>query len=174
MPALTAKTGVEYRPVLHERNTGRRVGASVSRRGDTGRVAEAGAGVGAGNAAALFASVVASRVEGGRAGIVRPTVRRELMRAAGLAGLRAFDATLIIALVQDRARRGESLAGVAADPRLAVVGGVGGVGGVQRRQWRLGGAGRAGRLAGYGATAVMTVGLAAVLFSGVVGWLAGA
>ncbi len=167
MPSLTTKTGVEYRPVLHERNTGRRVGASVSARGDIGRapVRETGAGDRSGNAAALFASVVASRVEGGRAGIVRPTVRRDLMRAAGLAGLRAFDATLIIALVQDRARRGESLAGVAADPRLAVVGDA------KPRGWRVG---RAGRLAGYGVTAVVTVGLAAVLFSGVVGWLAGA
>lgn len=173
MAALTAKTGVEYRPVLHERNTGRRVGASVSARSDIGRATEPEIGAGsaaaqnaaAQNAAALFASVVASRVEGGRAGIVRPAVRRDLMRAAGLAGLRAFDATLIIALVQDRARRGESLAGVAADPRLAVVGGV------RRKAWRVG---RPGRLAGYGMTAVVTVGLAAVLFSGVVGWLAGA
>jgi hypothetical protein len=59
----------------------------------------------------LFAARVAGAVEGGRAGIIRPENRDRLMRIARLLGLRAFDASLVIAMVQDTARRGEAIQG---------------------------------------------------------------
>ena len=53
-----------------------------------------------------FAGRVANALEG----VVLPPERREeLLRFARLAGLREFDASLVIAVMQDRARRGESI-----------------------------------------------------------------
>ncbi len=46
-------------------------------------------------------------IEGGRAAIIRPEVRRRLLQTAERLGVRPFDANLVIAVVQDRARRGE-------------------------------------------------------------------
>lgn len=43
-----------------------------------------------------------------------PERRQRIMRTAHLLGVRPFDASLIIAIVQDRARRGEGLAEAAA------------------------------------------------------------
>lgn len=57
----------------------------------------------------MFAQEVASRLEGGRAALLRPADRRELVEVAGRLGVRAFDANLVIALVQDAARRGEDV-----------------------------------------------------------------
>jgi hypothetical protein len=57
----------------------------------------------------MFAQEVASRLEGGRAALLRPADRRELVEVAGKLGVRAFDANLVIALVQDAARRGEDV-----------------------------------------------------------------
>lgn len=51
---------------------------------------------------------VARAIEGGRAAILRPERRRALISRAKVMGLREFDANLIIAVVQDAARRGES------------------------------------------------------------------
>jgi hypothetical protein len=45
--------------------------------------------------------------------------RRRILALANKLGIRAFDANLIVALVQDRARRGESMASVA--PTLALL-----------------------------------------------------
>lgn len=53
-----------------------------------------------------FAVRVASSIEGGKAGIMRPEVRTRLLTQAGHLGLRPFDANLIIAIVQDSARTG--------------------------------------------------------------------
>ena len=48
-----------------------------------------------------------------------PERRQRVMRTARLLGVRPFDANLVIAMVQDRARRGEGLAEVA--PTLTLV-----------------------------------------------------
>lgn len=56
----------------------------------------------------------AREIEGGRAAIIRPEVRRRLLQTAERLGVRPFDANLVIAVVQDRARRGEDPAGAEA------------------------------------------------------------
>lgn len=56
----------------------------------------------------LFASRVAKSLEGGRAACLPPEKRQRLVAAAIDEGLRPFDANLIIAIVQDGARRGEA------------------------------------------------------------------
>ena len=67
-----------------------------------------------------FAARVASQIEGGRAGVLRPERRERLLRLAQNLGIRPFDAALIIAMVQDAARRGETTPGHAPlSPQLA-------------------------------------------------------
>ena len=51
--------------------------------------------------------------------MLTPQRRQQVLRTARLLGVRSFDANLIIAIVQDRARRGEPLAAVA--PAIAMV-----------------------------------------------------
>ncbi len=68
----------------------------------------------------IFATRVASALEGGRTGLLRPERRRELVVKADELGLRAFDANLVIAIVQDAAREGRSLS-PAAQQRLTLV-----------------------------------------------------
>lgn len=46
-------------------------------------------------------------MEGGKAALLRPERRRELFHRAEDMGLRPFDANLVIAIVQEAARRGE-------------------------------------------------------------------
>lgn len=55
----------------------------------------------------IFALRVSNALDGGRAAILTPLKRRELVAAAVGEGMRAFDANLVIAIVQDAARRGE-------------------------------------------------------------------
>jgi hypothetical protein len=64
----------------------------------------------------LFAMQVSQSLEGGRAALLRPDSRRKLVNLATSAGLRPFDANLLIAIVQDSARRGEP---TLSDPALA-------------------------------------------------------
>lgn len=52
----------------------------------------------------MTARMAADAIEGGRAAIIRPEVRRRLVAAAVGMGLRPFDANLVIAIVQDDAR----------------------------------------------------------------------
>lgn len=102
--------------------SGRRVSYRANGSGypDTGRRIERGddralsvGTLAAGDPRWVFAARVASQLEGGRAGVLRPERRERLMRTAKMLGLRAFDASLVIALVQDSARRGEMPAGYA-------------------------------------------------------------
>jgi hypothetical protein len=58
----------------------------------------------------IFANSVAEKLEGGKAAILRTDSREALQKSALSLGLRAFDANLIIAIVQDAARRGEIIA----------------------------------------------------------------
>lgn len=73
----------------------------------------------------IFALRVAGALEGGKAALLTPPKRRELVAAAVVNGLREFDANLIIAVVQDSARRGElgdtAKAARAMAPSLAMV-----------------------------------------------------
>lgn len=62
----------------------------------------------AGDARAIFAVRVAELLEGGRAAMLTPENRRRLVDLGERIGLRAFDANLVIAIVQDGARRGET------------------------------------------------------------------
>lgn len=61
----------------------------------------------------ILALTTAQALEGGRAAILRPDRRRLLVSAAGRLGLRPFEANLVIAIVQDGARRGVSPADTA-------------------------------------------------------------
>lgn len=74
--------------------------------------------VGPDDARWLLAQDAQRQMEGGRAAIIRPEVRRRLVSSAKGAGLRPFDANLVIAIAQDAARRGEQVG-----PSLALVGG---------------------------------------------------
>jgi len=56
----------------------------------------------------VFALRVAERLEGGRAAILTPETRGRLMSLSERMGLAPFDASLVIAIVQDAARRGET------------------------------------------------------------------
>lgn len=55
----------------------------------------------------VMALDVWNTIEGGRAAMITPSKRRELIAAGVARGLREFDANLVIAIVQDAARRGE-------------------------------------------------------------------
>jgi len=52
-------------------------------------------------------ALVTRRIRGDRTAILAPNDRAELLAAADSLGLRPFDAALLIAVVQDRVRRGE-------------------------------------------------------------------
>lgn len=55
----------------------------------------------------IFAQAVEDCMQGGRSAIITPVDRDELLARAKQLGLRPFDAHLLIATVQDAARRGE-------------------------------------------------------------------
>lgn len=70
----------------------------------------------------IMAQRVAECLDGGRAGILVPERRRALIGTAERLGLRRFDANLIIAIVQDRFRRGLlGASGAAMDDRLELI-----------------------------------------------------
>lgn len=106
----------------------------------------------------VFAGIVASRLQGGRAAILPGDARERLLDAAKRFGLRPFDATLIIALVQDSARRGAPLD---RDAQALLAGG----------PWsstdRAGGADRRVRFA----VAFATGAIAVALFGALVAWV---
>lgn len=60
------------------------------------------------DARALLGEATAAALDGGRAAILSPERRRRLVAMGERLGVRAFDANLVIAVVQDRVRRGES------------------------------------------------------------------
>lgn len=70
----------------------------------------------------IFALDVAGQLQGGRAALLAPERRRQLVARAVRAGLRSFDANLVIAVVQEAARRGECVTSDAFGGRLAVIG----------------------------------------------------
>lgn len=72
----------------------------------------------------VLAVRVAEAIEGGRAAILTPERRQRINRLAIKMGLREFDASLVMAIVQDAARTGELERGglnEAVEQRLAMV-----------------------------------------------------
>ena len=63
----------------------------------------------------VMAARVAESLQGGRAAVLRPEKRMNLLRLATRLGIRPFDANLIIAIVQDSARRGETMVEIEAE-----------------------------------------------------------
>jgi hypothetical protein len=55
----------------------------------------------------ILTARVSELIQGGRAAILTPEHRARAVRIARMLGVRDFDAHLVIAVVQDRARRGE-------------------------------------------------------------------
>lgn len=56
----------------------------------------------------ILALKVIGSLEGGRAAILRPELRRRLVSEGAKLGLRPFDTQLVIAIAQDAARRGDA------------------------------------------------------------------
>lgn len=75
----------------------------------------------------LLAVKTSSLIEGGKAGLLTPARRREVLNLAGQLRLRPFDANLVIAIVQDAARAGEGALSAGVRSRLTLVGGVEGL-----------------------------------------------
>ncbi len=73
------------------------------------------------DARAILAARVRDSLEGGRAAILRPERRATLIDLSARLGLRPFDASLIIAIVQDGARHGEAPTEAATAGRLRLV-----------------------------------------------------
>lgn len=69
----------------------------------------------------VFAQQVREALEGGRAAILRPDRRRDLVAAGVRQGLRPFDANLVIAIVQDQARETDAAVDAALPPGLRMV-----------------------------------------------------
>jgi hypothetical protein len=78
------------------------------------------AGLVASDARWVLATTVAGEIQGGRAAVVTPASRDRILATARRLGLRAFDASLVIAIVQDGARRGETL-GEDVEGRLTMI-----------------------------------------------------
>lgn len=79
------------------------------------------AGLSSHDARRIIAARTAELLEGGRAAILPPERRATLVDLAGRLGLRPFDASLIIAIVQDGARRGVSVEDTDTTDRLRLV-----------------------------------------------------
>ncbi len=103
---------------------------------------------------AVFAARVARALDGGHAAILRPERRRELVAAGVDLGMREFDTHLVIAVVQDAARRGEDSQAPGVQSRVSLVG---------RPESRASPATLAG----------IAMGLAAVLTAALIAWLLG-
>lgn len=69
----------------------------------------------------MLAVRAAHALDGGRAAILTPARRTELESLAKLIGLRAFDASLVIAIVQDAARAGRPPLNEDVERRLMLV-----------------------------------------------------
>jgi hypothetical protein len=69
----------------------------------------------------IFSQETARRLEGDRQAILRPQRRRDLHALATQAGLRPFDANLVIAIVQDAARNETGPLSPAVSSRLSLV-----------------------------------------------------
>lgn len=73
------------------------------------------------DARVIFAEEVGAQLQGGMVALLTPERRQRLMSRAGGLGLRPFDANLIIAIMQDRARGGEFDTDARRDARLGLI-----------------------------------------------------
>ncbi|HZW08299.1 MAG TPA: hypothetical protein VFF69_00210 [Phycisphaerales bacterium] len=94
----------------------------VHRAWEVGAENRAAAAISSFDARWVMAARVSDALEGGRAAILRPEARSRLVSGAGRMGLRPFDANMVIAIVQDAARRGESPLDSDGADRLTLVG----------------------------------------------------
>ncbi|HVU64311.1 MAG TPA: hypothetical protein VHC70_10065 [Phycisphaerales bacterium] len=69
----------------------------------------------------VLAVEVRRQMQGGRASIITPDTRRRLMLVGRRLGLRPFDTSLVIAIIQDAGRRGEDPLGPMSVSRLRLV-----------------------------------------------------
>lgn len=69
----------------------------------------------------VLAARTAVLLKGGQAGILAPEHRRKINAMASRLGLRAFDAGLVIAIVQDSVRSGRSPLGTVSERSLSLV-----------------------------------------------------
>lgn len=69
----------------------------------------------------VFALRVADHLDAGRAAVLTPEKRSRLMKLSARMGLEPFDASLVIAIVQDAARRGEATGDPLTTGRLKLV-----------------------------------------------------
>ncbi len=69
----------------------------------------------------ILAIEASQALEGGRAAILAPQLRRDLVEHGAKLGLRPFEANLIIAVVQDGARRGEPVQAADVQRSLEVI-----------------------------------------------------
>jgi hypothetical protein len=69
----------------------------------------------------VLAVRTAQWLQGGRAAILTPEHRRRILGLAQHIGLRPFDASLVIAIVQDAVRCGQEPLGRAAEARLSMI-----------------------------------------------------
>lgn len=99
---------------LRERQA--RIRAEVARENVSAR------GLGARDARRVLAVRTSEALEGGACAILRPDRRRRILDLAQGMGLRPFDANLIIAIVQDSARRGIGAEHEETSARLELVG----------------------------------------------------
>jgi len=102
---------------LRARSEAGRAQSIPERVADENRSAAAGAAVIASDPRWVFAARAHTALEAG--GRLNPARREDLIAFARRRGIRPFDAHMILALVQDRARRGEELAGIM--PVLSII-----------------------------------------------------
>jgi hypothetical protein len=105
--------GADDEPALHEWARSRRVRQTVIREN---RRAAQNPSLEPTDPRWVLAARAYSQLQGST---MTPERRQRVMRTARLLGVRPFDASLIIAIVQDRARRGEGLAEAA--PTLTLI-----------------------------------------------------
>jgi hypothetical protein len=82
---------------------------------------ERAAGLSTTDARWAIAAAAAHALEGGTAAVLRPERRERLVKLATSLGLRPFDASLIIAIVQDAARTGQGPLGPIVADRLTLI-----------------------------------------------------
>ena len=92
-----------------------------SRRAAVAAENHAAAGLDLEDARLVFAVRVAERLDAGRAAILTPDTRQSLMRLSSRMGMEPFDASLVIAIVLDAARRGEPTNAPMTTSRLKLV-----------------------------------------------------
>lgn len=95
--------------------------AVLAARREVAQENHAAVGLRPGDPRLVLALDTARALDGGKAAILRPERRRQLVASATNLGLRPFDAHLVIAVVQDAARRGEGVADQPVESRIAMV-----------------------------------------------------